>query len=134
TGVAYTNATVTKTAFSYVDDFGVFHPALGPLVLPYAAAPQLGGASRFVAPHDFIWDTNIPLDFDGHGTHVSGTIGQLTNDGIGAAGVAFGVKLMPVKVIDEVWDQIFHAPNTATDEIVARGIRYAADNGARILN
>ncbi len=50
-----------------------------------------------------------------HGTHVSGTIGQLTNNGIGTAGVAFNVKLMPVKVIDGDWDDIFGAPNQGTD-------------------
>ena len=134
TGMAYTNATVSRTAFSFVDERGVSYPALGPLTLPYVAAPQLGSASRFVAPRDFIWDNNTPLDFDGHGTHVSGTIGQLTNDSIGTAGVAFGVRLMPVKVIDGTWDQIFRSPNEGTDETVARGIRYAVDNGAKVLN
>ena len=79
--------------------------------------------------------TTTPLDFDGHGTHVSGTIGQLTNDGIGTAGVAFNVKLMPVKVIDSVWDVLFGAPNRGRPTMtVARGIRYAADNGAKIIN
>ena len=50
------------------------------------------------------------------------------------AGVAFNVKIMPVKVIDGVWDNIFGAPNFGTDDTVARGIRYAADNGAKIIN
>ncbi len=142
TGIAYTNATITQTAGAWVegcvdrapDCVPGPRPALGRLTLPYAAAPQLGAISRFVAPHDFIWDTSTPLDLDGHGTHVSGTIGQLTNDGIGTAGVAFGVKLMPVKVIDGDWDDILGAPNFGTDDIVARGIRYAADNGAKVLN
>jgi subtilisin family serine protease len=39
-----------------------------------------------------------------------------------------------VKVIDSVWDFLFRAPNEATDEVVARGVRYAADNGAKIIN
>jgi len=39
-----------------------------------------------------------------------------------------------VKVIDGAWDDIFGAPNSATDEVVARGIRYAADNGAKVMN
>jgi serine protease len=44
------------------------------------------------------------------------------------------VKLMPVKVLDTEWDDIFGSPNEGTDDIVARGIRYAADNGAQIIN
>ena len=87
-----------------------------------------------MAPHDFVWDTATPLDLDGHGTHVSGTIGQLTNDNIGTAGIAFNVKLMPIKVISGVWDHIFRSPNEGTDDVVARGIRYAADNGAKVIN
>jgi serine protease len=135
TGAAYMNATITATAGSFVDDRGVRYPALGRLTLPYSAAPQLGGASRFVAPRDFIANMT-PLDFDGHGTHVSGTIGQLTNDGVGVAGVAFNVKLMPVKVLASQWDVIFgFAPDVGgSDDDVARGLRSAADNGAKIIN
>jgi serine protease len=84
-------------------------------------------------------ETSTPLDFEGHGTHVSGTIGQLTNDGVGTAGIAFNVKLMPVKVLASEWDLLFagltNISNTGgSDDDVARGIRYAADNGAKILN
>ncbi|HEY6211809.1 MAG TPA: S8 family serine peptidase [Vicinamibacterales bacterium] len=136
TGLAYTNATVTATIPAFTNR-GVAYPALGRVTIPYSAAPQLvgnGNASRIVAPHDFIWNTAVPLDFDGHGTHVAGTIGQLTNDSAGTAGVAFNVRLMPVKVLDEVWDDLFGSPNQATDDVVAQGIRYAADNGANIIN
>ena len=82
---------------------GPIYPALGTVDVPFAAAPELGasGSSRFVAPHDFIWDDNLPVDLDGHGTHVSGTIGQLTNNSIGVAGMAYNVRIMPVKVIAE---------------------------------
>ena len=144
TGLAYTSATVQFHASAFrvdADGFfeppngtGTLYPALGDLTLQFVPATQLITTGRIVAPHDFIWDDNLPLDLDGHGTHVSGTIGQLTNDGIGTAGVAFNVKLMPVKVLDGVWDNVFGAPNFGTDDIVARGIRYAADNGAKILN
>jgi serine protease len=48
--------------------------------------------------------------------------------------MAFNVRLMPVKVIQEVWDDVFGSPNIGTDDVVARGIRYAADNGARVIN
>jgi serine protease len=111
------------------------YPALGPVDIPFAAASDLrSSADRFVAPHDFIWDDDLPVDLDGHGTHVAGTIGQLANNGIGTVGVAYNVRLMPVKVIDGDWDFIFGSPNEGTDETVARGIRYAADNGADVIN
>ncbi len=106
TGVAYSSATVTATLPAFTVD-GVRYPALGRVTIPYAAASQLGPASRFVAPRDFVCGGTTPLDFDGHGTHVSGTIGQLTNDNIGTAGVAFNVRLMPIKVIASVWDVVF---------------------------
>jgi serine protease len=102
--------------------------------VPFSAATDLTTAGRFVAPHDFIWNDNDPVDLDSHGTHVSGTIGELTNNNFGLAGVAFNVKLMPVKVIDSDWDDIFGSPNVGTDDVVARGIRYAADNGAKVIN
>jgi serine protease len=134
TGMAYTTGTLTPNIPGFIDDAGVQYPPLGNVTIPYSLAPQLVTAGRIVSPHDFIWDGTQPLDFDGHGTHVAGTIGQLTNDAIGLAGVAFGVKLMPVKVIDSVWDDILGSPNVGTDSVVARGIRYAADNGAKVIN
>jgi serine protease len=134
TGMAYMNAMLTPKIHGFVDDQGVQYPELGRVPVPYSAATQLVRPERIVAPHDFIWDTDMPLDFDGHGTHVAGTIGQLTNDALFTAGVAFNVKLMPVKVIDSMWDDLFGAPNSGTDIEVARGIRYAADNGAKVIN
>ena len=104
------------------------------MTIPFAAAPELAGPNLFVAPRDFIWDDDAPVDLDGHGTHVGGTIGQLTNNGIGVAGMAFNVRLMPVKVIAGDWDFIFGAPNEATTSVVAAGIRYAVDNGAQVIN
>jgi serine protease len=138
TGMAYKDATITGTVMAFKDDAGTPYPALGRVTIPYSAAPQLvtGQSSRIVSPHDFIWDDDSPLDFEGHGTHVSGTIGQLTNDGIGTAGVAFNVKLMPVKVLAGEWDVLLGAASAqgGTEDQVARGIRYAADNGAKIIN
>jgi serine protease len=41
---------------------------------------------------------------------------------------------MPVKVIDSMWDDIFGSPFQGTDDVVARGVHYAVDNGAKVLN
>jgi serine protease len=134
-GVAFRNVILRYNARAFrLTPGGPVFPALGTIDVPFAAAPDLGDASRFVAPADFIWNDNLPVDLDGHGTHVAGTIGQLTNNGLGAAGMAFNVRLMPVKVIQEVWDDAFNSPNFGSDDTIARGIRYAADNGARVIN
>ena len=134
-GVAYRSGVFgfNARAFRLAANAPVF-PALGFISIPFAAAPDLDGVDRFVAPRDFIWDNATPLDLDGHGTHVSGIIGQLTNNGVGVAGMAFNVRIMPVKVVSGDWDLILGSPFDGTDDIVARGIRYAVDIGARVLN
>jgi len=135
-GVAYRTAMVryTSAAPVRIDESSPVLPALGVVDVPFAAAPELGDPSRFVAPRDFIWDDDLPLDLSGHGTHVAGTIGQLTNNGVGVAGMAFNVRIMPVKVIQGFWDEIFNSPFAGTDDVVARGIRYAVDQGAQVIN
>ena len=134
-GVAYRSGVFRFNARSFrVSATGPVFPALGPIDVPFAAAPELGGPERFVSPRDFIWDDTNPVDLDGHGTHVTGTIGQLTNNSVGVAGMAFNVRIMPVKVIGGDWDFIFNAPNQGTDDVVSRGVRYAVDNGAKVLN
>ena len=134
TGVAYTNLAfdITQPTPRTID--GEVFPALGTVRLSFAAAPDLVGANRFVSPFDFVWGDSTPVDMEGHGTHVAGTIGQLTNNSTGVAGMAFNVKLMPIKVLDNFWDEYFGSPFFGSDDTVARGIRYAVDNGAKVLN
>ncbi|MPZ21319.1 MAG: S8 family serine peptidase [Luteitalea sp.] len=134
TGVAYKDAIFEFVGQPFIDENGVSFPALGPVVVPFSAAPDLDGPNRFVAPRDFIWNDEDPVDLEGHGTHVAGTIGQLTDNDVGVAGVAFNVRIMPVKVISGAWDTVFDAPNIGTDAQIAAGIRYAVENGARVLN
>jgi serine protease len=66
-----------------------------------------------------------PLDYPSHGTHVSGIAAAVTNNGKGIAGVAPGAMILPVRVL---------GPDGGTSEDVARGVRWAADNGAKVIN
>jgi serine protease len=88
--------------------------------------PDLPQTKRFVDPADFVGHDRVPLDQDGHGTHVAGTIAQRTNNHRGLTGLAYGVRLMPVRVLDR------REKGSGTD--VARGIRYATKHGADVVN
>ena len=99
----------------------------------FAAAPDLAGTA-FVEGYDFVWNTTEPVDSDGHGTHVAGTIAQTTGNGLGVAGMAFNAKIMPVKVLYTDWDEIWNAPEFYGSSTVSRGIRYAVDHGAKVIN
>jgi serine protease len=83
-------------------------------------------SGQFVPGYDFVDDDRMPLDENGHGTHIAGTIAEKTNNGIGLVGLAFRAKLMPVRVLDE------HGRGQA-DEI-AKGIRFAVAQGADVIN
>ncbi|HKQ98885.1 MAG TPA: S8 family serine peptidase, partial [Candidatus Polarisedimenticolia bacterium] len=48
---------------------------------------------------DFVNHDNDPIDDAGHGTHVAGTIGAVSDNGAGVAGVAWQVRLMPIKFL-----------------------------------
>ncbi len=93
--------------------------------ITYELAPDLSG-KNFVAGYDFVNDDDHPNDDEGHGTHVTGTIAQSTNNTEGVAGVAFNTSIMPVKVLD--------SGGSGTYADIADGIYFAADNGAQIIN
>jgi len=91
----------------------------------YERAPELSD-THFVGGYDFANSDGHPNDDDGHGTHVTGTIAQNTNNGDGPAGLAFRCSIMPVKVLNK------RGSGTYTD--IADGIYFAADNGAKVIN
>lgn len=99
----------------------------------FAQAPELAGTT-FAPGYDFIWDDDEPVDMDGHGTHVTGTIAQVTNNNVGPAGMAFNVTIMPIKAVPGEWDFALGAPLPFGSSTIARAIRFAADNGAKVLN
>lgn len=76
--------------------------------------------------YDFVSGDSDPMDDHFHGSHVSGTIGAVGNNGIGVAGVCWNVRLMAVKAFNE-------DGNGTVDWAVA-AIEYAIANGARIIN
>jgi serine protease len=112
--------------------------------VPVAINPGLS-ASRLVSATDLISLEGLVVDFDGHGTHVAGTVGEGA-DTLAEIGVAYNVQLMPVKVCFGFWDlqfalaeagqAVMPPPDSAgcPDDVIADGIRYAADNGAKVIN
>lgn len=87
--------------------------------------PDLEGV-EFVKPYDFVSNNKHANDDHGHGTHVAGTIAQATHNGVGVAGVARKVKIMPLKVLS--------GSGSGSVAGIADAIRYAADNGAKVIN
>jgi serine protease len=81
---------------------------------------------RFVKGYDFVDRDAFPNDENGHGTHVAGTIAEGTGNAIGVTGLAYGVKLMPVRVLDR--------DGEGDSTSISSGIRWAADHGAKIIN
>ena len=75
---------------------------------------------------DFINIDNAPLDDNMHGTHVAGIAGAVGNNGIGIAGAAWNVKLMPIKV--------FQSSGQGNSTNIAAGVEYANSNGATVIN
>ena len=86
--------------------------------------PDLAG--QLAAGHDFVDGDDAPADGLGHGTHVTGIIAALHDNGIGIAGVAPNAKVMPLRVIDDHGD--------ATEAAIVDAISWATARGVRVLN
>jgi serine protease len=81
---------------------------------------------KTVPGYDFVDRTDFVYDGHGHGTHVAGTIAQATNNGYGVAGLAFDAKIMPLRVLN--------ARGFGQVADIADAVRFAADNGAQVIN
>lgn len=91
----------------------------------YVLAPDLA-ETLFVAGWDFANNDSHPNDDHSHGTHVTGTIAQSTNNTEGVAGVAFHCSIMPVKVLDKNGEGPL--------QWLVDGIYYAVNQGADVIN
>ncbi|MBI4497294.1 MAG: S8 family serine peptidase [Chloroflexi bacterium] len=81
---------------------------------------------KLVDGHNFVQNTGLPADDNGHGTHVAGIAAAAANNQAGIAGVSWGARIMPLKVTDRF--------GATSDSVLASAIRHAADRGARIIN
>ncbi|PKA17567.1 S8 family serine peptidase [Leptospira haakeii] len=75
---------------------------------------------------NYVNNNSDPMDLNGHGTHVAGTIGAKGNNATGVAGVCWTAKIMAVRVLDQSG-----SGDTAT---IIKGINFAVRNGAKVLN
>ena len=82
--------------------------------------------TKLVKGYDFVNNKDDASDDNGHGTHVAGTIAQSTNNGYGVAGIAYEASIMPLKVLSS------SGGGTIAD--IAESIKFAADNGASVIN
>jgi type VII secretion-associated serine protease mycosin len=87
------------------------HPDMGDKVLP---------------GYNAVTGTDQTNDMNGHGTAVAGLIAARTDNETGIAGMCWGCRILPVKVLNE--------RGSGSDFVVSRGIRWATDAGARIIN
>ena len=86
--------------------------------------PEFSG--RIVAGYDFVDNDAIADDGEGHGTHVAGTIAGSDSDGVGISGVAPDSQIMPIRVLGD--------DGTGWTSDIVAGIRWAADQGADVIN
>ena len=86
--------------------------------------PDISG--NLIEGYDFINGDTEPEDENGHGTHLAGTIGAIGNNAKGVTGVNWGIRILPMKVLDETGE------GTVAELIQA--IDFAAAKGTRIFN
>lgn len=91
----------------------------------FRRSPDLAPGA-FVRGRDFVGDDRIPLDHNGHGTHVASTIFERTGNRRAVTGLADGLRMMPVRVLN--------GGGSGSAKDVARGVRWATRNGAKVIN
>ena len=119
--VAADGAPGGKGVIVAVLDTGVAYANRG----PFRRSPDFG-AHEFTAGYDFVSRNRYPNDRNGHGTFVAATIAESTNNGYGLTGLAYGARIMPVRVLDSAGE--------GEASTIAEGVLYAARHGAQVIN
>jgi subtilisin family serine protease len=90
--------------------------------------PDLQGRIDVEDGFNFVNNTTNVKDDNGHGTHLAGIIAASSNNGIGISGItgSLDVKIVPVKVLN--------SQGVGDSDIIAQGIKYAADKGVQVIN
>jgi subtilisin family serine protease len=87
-------------------------------------------AAKIVPGHTFLeqgtYQDDNPIDENGHGTHVAGVAAAITDNGTGVAGMSWGARIMPVRVLGR--------DGTGWTSDIASGITWAVQNGADVIN
>ena len=84
------------------------------------------GRFQFVHGYDFVAKNRFPNDRNGHGTFVAATIAEATNNRYGLTGLAYGARIMPVRVLD--------SGGEGEASTIAKGVVFAARHGAQVIN
>jgi subtilisin family serine protease len=127
------NNTVNQGTGKIIDTDGDGVISGADAIAPTASGGWSSGSTQDGSPYpddligwNFVSGSNAPLDDNGHGTHVSGIIGAVGNNGTGIAGVNWTTQIMPVKALDST--------GAGTDVAAAEAIDYAVDQRARVIN
>lgn len=122
---AWASTTGSGVVVAVVDSgVDLTHPDLQANLVPGATFVECPGQGP-CGNGDWKGPDGVGQENDAHGSHVSGIIAAVTNNGIGVAGVAPDAKIMPIKALED---------GSGSFEDIAAGIRYAADHGANVIN
>jgi serine protease len=92
---------------------------------PFRRSPDISPA-HVARGYDLVDNDPFPNDRNGHGTFVASTIIAAQNNNYGMVGIAYGAKVMPVRALN--------GNGFGTAARIARGMRWAVDHGANVLN
>jgi subtilisin family serine protease len=97
-----------------------------PMVAGFLFHPDLNDANRYILGEDFTGDGELVRDRFGHGTHVLGLLGAMTDNEQGVAGVDWHCKILI--------NQVFDSSGVGTHNTFKNGVLHAVDYGARVIN